>query len=159
MLLVDRHDLAAHVVTGSVQGDRQTDLQREIGELPDLRSQAAGADRHVTRTDADAPFGVEDFDGFDEIAVVRQWLAHAHEDQIVHTLAYMRLDLDDLFHDFCGGEIAREAGQAAGAEFAVVSTADLAGNTERAAVRVAAIKGGIGGDEDGLDVATVIQFE
>lgn len=159
VLLIHRHDAAADFVAGAMQGDGEADLHRKVRELADLRREAAGAHGHVPRTDADAPFGIQDLDGLGQVGVVRQRLAHAHKDEIVHALTGISLDLHDLLDDLRRREIAGEAREAAGAKFAVIGAADLAGDAERAAVGITAIERGIRGDEHGLDIAPVVELE
>jgi len=54
-------------------------------------------------------------------------------------------------------EVALPAIEAAGAESAAVGTTDLSGNAKRVAVAGIAVEGGIGRDEDALDVRVIGQ--
>ena len=159
VLAVHRHDLLAHLVAGAVKRDRQPHLEREVGELLDVRGHAAGADRHVPGPDAHAPGGVQALDRAQEVGEVRQRLAHAHEHKVVDPVLHDFLHLHDLLHDFTGGEVAGEAREAAGAELAVVGAAHLAGDTQRQPVGGFAIQRRVRGNEHRLHIAAVVQLE
>src|SRR2546421_12439592 len=57
---IDRHDLIADFISCAMQRDRQTNLQRLIGELLNLRHESAGRNRDVPRPDAESPRRVDD---------------------------------------------------------------------------------------------------
>jgi hypothetical protein len=159
VFLVYRHDLVSHLIAGTVKGDREADLQGDVGEFFDLRGEAAGGDGHAACADTDAPVCIEDFDGPGEIGVVCEGFTHAHEDNVVDALAGVGFGMDNLFDDFGGGEVAGEAGEATGTEFAVVGAADLAGDAEGEAIRFLAVEGWRGGDQNGLDKTSVVKLE
>ena len=62
-----------------------------------------------------------------------------------------------MLDDLARPQVARPAVEAARAEFAAVSAADLRGNAERAAVAGLAVERGRGGDEHGLDELAVAE--
>src|SRR5437588_12177428 len=57
---IDRHDLIADFISCAMQRDRQTNLQRLIGELLTLRHESAGRNRDVPRPYAESPRRVDD---------------------------------------------------------------------------------------------------
>ena len=65
-----------------MQGDGQPELQRLVGQLADLRREAAGGNRDLARADAAAPGRVEDVQRLEQVVVIRQRLAHAHDDEV-----------------------------------------------------------------------------
>ncbi len=142
-----------------MEGDGEADLGRLAGQLPDLRGEAAGGDGDVARADVEAPGGIDDADGAEEVGQVGQRLAHAHEDDVVDPLAALFFDGEKLVDDFGRVEVAGEAVEAARAEFAAVSAADLGGDAGGAAVGGFAVKRGRRGDEDGLDQVAVGEAE
>src|SRR5258708_40183224 len=81
--LVDGHDLLAHLVGRAVQADGETDAQRLVGELLDLRHQAGGGEGDAACAEAEAPRGVEDGERADDGVVIVQRLAPAPDDQVV----------------------------------------------------------------------------
>lgn len=83
MLAVDGHDLVADGVGGAVKGDGETELFRFVGELPDLRGEAGGGDGDLAGTDVGAPRGVEGTECDEEVVVIGEGFAHAHDDEIV----------------------------------------------------------------------------
>jgi len=157
IFLVHRHDLLAHVVGGAVEREGEADLQRLIGQVADARGEPAGGDGDVPRADADAPVRVDDFDGLDQVDVVGERFAHAHEDDVVDLGFRGALGLEDLRDDFAGGEVALEALESAGAELAAVGAADLGGDAEGEAVGALAEHVERGGDEDAFDVVAGAQ--
>ena len=90
ILGIDRHDFAARFVGGAVQGDGQAELERLLRQPPDLRGQAAGRDGDLARADISAPGGVEDFQRLEQVVVIGQGFAHAHDDQIVDQAGHCR---------------------------------------------------------------------
>src|SRR5713101_6214493 len=57
---IDRHDLVAHFVRRAVQRDRETNLQRLIGQFTNLRGKTTCRNGDVTRADAETPRRVDD---------------------------------------------------------------------------------------------------
>ena len=81
MLAVDRHQLVAQRVVRRVQrhGQRAVGL---LGEPQHLRHEAGRADRDTTARDVEAEIVHHDLGGRHHVAIVRERLAHAHEDDI-----------------------------------------------------------------------------
>jgi hypothetical protein len=101
---VDRHEGVAQLVVRRVQGQREGDLQALLRQAAHRRDQADGGDDDAALADADAVRRrVDDpADGADHPVVVRQRLAHAHEDDVADPAAAGRLGAlggDDLLDD------------------------------------------------------------
>lgn len=157
--LVDGHDLGADFVGGSVEGDGEPDLAWVVGEFFDLRNEAGGGDGEVAGTDVKAFGGGDEFDCFEQIGEVGEGFAHTHEDEVVDAGSGHFFSKEDLGGDFAGSEVAGEAEQSRGAEFAGKGAADLGGDAEGEAVRLLAVEGGGGGDEHAFDEAAVGELE
>ena len=108
---------------------------------------------------AHAPWCVENGQGGHEMPVIRQRLAHAHKDKIIHPLAGDGFGLEDLFDNFRWLQVARQPVQAAGAELALHGATDLGGDAEGVAVGSFSIQSGVGWDDDGLDEPAIGQLE
>ena len=158
ILPVHRHDLLAHLVGRAVERKREAHLQRLLGELADARREAAGGNRDVPRADADAPMRVDDLDRLHQVGVIRQRLAHAHEDDVVDLRLRRALGLDDLRDDLARRQVALEALQPARAELAAVGAADLGRNAEREPVRALAEHVERRGNQHALDVIAGAQL-
>jgi len=156
---VDWHDLLADVVGGAVEGDGEANLLGVLGELADLWDEAGGGECEVACAEVEGFGAGDELDGGEEVFEVGEGFSHAHEDEVVDALAGELFGGEDLAGDFGGVEVAGEAGEAGGAEFAAVCAADLGGDAEGAAVRGFAVEGGVCGDEDAFDVAAVVEFE
>ena len=116
------------------------------------------------------------------MVVVRQRLAHAHDDEVVHEAGFgfwvlrfewsrcrvgrtrnSQLQTRDslrgqhLLHDFLRPEVALPSVEAARAELAAVGTAHLRGDAQRVAVAGLAVERGVGGDEHALDERAIGQ--
>ena len=124
--------------------------------------------------------GVQDFERGDQVVVVGEGFAHAHNDDVVDEARMAGDGLgrfaegfafggvgqgfapafhgEDLFHDLVDVEVAFPAIEAAGAEFAAVGAADLGGNAQGMAVAGLAVEGGVGGDENAFDEGAVREF-
>lgn len=159
IFFVHRHDLGADFIGGTVEGDSEADLLGVLGELADLRGEAGGGDGEVAGAEVEGFRSGDEGDCCHEVVEVCHRLAHAHKDEAVDTLAGDLLGGEDLAGDFRGVEVPGVAGEAGGAEFAAVGAADLRGDTEGAAIRFFAVECGVCGDEDGLDVAPVVEAE
>ena len=83
MLAVDRHDLVADGVGGTVKGDGESELFRFVGELPDLWGEAGGGDGDLAGPDVGAPRGVEGTEGDEQVVVIGEGFAHSHDDEVV----------------------------------------------------------------------------
>ena len=167
--LVDRHDLLAHGIGRAVQRNRQPESEVFFGEPDDLRYESAGGDRNAARPKTQTPVGVEDGEGADQLVVVGQRLAHAHDDDVVErgqlhagarragVLAVAHLQ--QLRDDLTGVEIALEAGESA--------------RTENASHRATHLRGDANGfpgmlhahtflrhpDDHGFDQGSVAEFQ
>src|SRR5262245_10946584 len=94
----------------------------------------------MASSDAEAPFRVNNPNCTQHVLEVGEWLAHAHEHNIVDLLSGPGLDGDDLVNNFVRGQIAGETFQTARAKFAAVSATDLGRDTDRSTVRSFTIK-------------------
>ena len=68
-------------------------------------------------------------------------------------------DLQQLRHDFPGFEVALQPRQAAGAEGAPESAADLRGHAQRLATMLATVIPHLAWDEHGLDLTAILKVE
>src|SRR5690606_2434980 len=140
---VDRHEPVAKLVRRRMQrhGERRVAVDRE---LQDLRHQARGADRDAPPRKPEREIVQEELRDRDDVAIVRERLAQAHED---HVRDLDRCDLAprqrDRPDDLGDGDVAAEPLPTGRAERAGERAARLRRDTERSAVRL--------GDEDGLD--------
>ena len=137
--------------------DRQSNLERLIGELPDAGDQPARRDGHMSGSQADAPWRVQDPDGPHEIVIVGEWLAHAHEDDVVDFLSGQFFYGEKLCDDLAGCEVALQSVESARAKFASVGAADLARNAERPAIGPLSVERGRRGNEHRFDHLPVLQ--
>ncbi len=120
------------------------DLDRLARQAADLARQAAGGDGDMPGADVDPTRMVQQAHRADHRLVVRQRLAHPHEDDVAHAgAAEHLLHLHHLFHDLSGGEITHQSLPAGGAEGAPEGASDLARYAHGIAPGV--------GDEHGLD--------
>src|SRR5690606_33254266 len=76
---IDGHDLGSDVVVGGVEGDGQGDGQPLFGQAPDGGHQAHRGDGNVAEADAQALRVVDNPQEADQVVVVLQGLAHAHD--------------------------------------------------------------------------------
>lgn len=83
MLAVDGHDLVADGVGGAVKGDGEAELFGFVGELPDLRGKTGGGDGDLAGPDVGAPRGVEGAECDEQVVVIGEGFAHAHDDEVV----------------------------------------------------------------------------
>ena len=96
--------------------------------------------------------GVHALDGLPCGVVVRERLAHAHEDHVRQTppgVAGSPGRVHHLFDDLAGGELSIETGLTGGAERAPHRTTGLAGDADRGALVVV--------HEHGLDAGSVVE--
>ena len=113
----------------------------------------------MASSDAHAPWSVQNRQSGHEMPVIRQRLAHAHKDKIVHPLAGDGFGLEDLFDNFRWLQVARQPVQAAGTELALHGATDLGGDAEGVAVGSFSIQSGVGWDDDGLDESAIGQLK
>ena len=123
-----------------MQGDGQSNLKWLIGEVADAGYEAAGGDRHLASSKADAPRGIQDFDSLHEVPVVGHRLAHPHEDEVVDPLTGDLLGKEDLGDDLIGTQVALPSVKTTRAELAPVGTADLRGDTEGTSVGLLSVE-------------------
>jgi hypothetical protein len=181
ILAIDGHDPAANVVRGAMEGDGQTELFGFSGQSPDLRGEAAGGDGDLAGADGAAPRGIEDAERDEELFIVGQGFAHAHDDQVVDATAVLvrvgwrggsvrgrrvggiRLGAkepfggEDLADDFGGVEVAFPSVDSAGAEGATIGAADLGGDAEGVTVAGLAVEGGVGWDQNAFDEVPIAE--
>src|SRR5215831_7703934 len=125
-----------------MQRKGEAKLRGFVGQLADLRRQSAGRNGDVAGADAEAPWRVDNANRAQKVFQVGERLAHAHEDDVIDFFSALLFYLDELLHHLGGVEIAREAVQSAGAKFAAISAADLAGDANSPAIGGLAIKCG-----------------
>ena len=114
-------------------------------ELAHFRRHAHRRNRDSPRADVQAFRIMQDAHRLHHVRVIGKRFAHAHEHDVADALLPGRepqVELDDLFDDLCGGEVAFDAAHAAGAKAATDRTADLGADARGAALRV--------GNHDGL---------
>ena len=75
--------------------------------------------------DRNSPRRIDDLNRTHEIIVIRQRLAHSHEDNVVNAFSALFFDRHDLIHNFIGAQIAFPSVEPARAEFAAVGATDL----------------------------------
>src|SRR5437899_11494330 len=148
---MNRHDPPAHFVGCAMQRKGEAKLRGLVGKLANLRRESAGRNGDVPGTDAETPRRVDDANRAQNVFQVGERLAHAHEDDVIDFFAALLFNLDELLHDLACIEIAGPAVQSAGAKFAAVSAADLAGDTNGPAIRGLDIECGRRGNEERFD--------
>ena len=131
--LVDGHDLVAFLIIGCMQRERQLELYLIVAELADHLGHARGRDGNAAGAHGQ-PFGRGDaFDGRQDILVIQQGFAHAHEDDVGELFFIdafgLLVDEDDLVIDLVKVQVAPALHIAGGAEFTAERTADLRGDT------------------------------
>jgi hypothetical protein len=140
-LAVDRHDLVADLVGRAVQADGQAEAQFLVGQLEDLGHDPGGGDGDPAGPEAEAPGGVHGPQGRQQVIIVGQGLAHAHDDDIIEGsqplggpdgigLILDPADLDQLGHDFTHGKVPFPSFQTGSAEFTAVGAPHLGGNAD-----------------------------
>lgn len=166
---VDRHDLLADLVGGSMEADGEPRLDRFAGELLDLGHEPGSGNRDAASAEVEAPIGIEDGEGASEGTVIGERFAHSHEDDIIEgdtvggrgfgAFLLKVGDMEELRDNLGGGEIAFKAGEPGGAEFAAIGATHLGGDAESATglgdpdalLRVA--------DENGFDESVILALE
>ena len=80
--LVDRHDPAADLVIGPVEGNGQRDLELLLRQLINLRHQAAGGQADMAHGNVHAVGAVDQFQEPQHILKIVQRLANAHQHNV-----------------------------------------------------------------------------
>jgi len=152
-----------------VQRDRQPDADGLLGQLEDVRHEAARGNGDAARAEAQSPVGVDDGERLDERVVVGQRFAHAHDDDVIerrHLGLGARRErilavahVQELGDDLAGGEVAFESGQSARAEHAAHRAADLRGDADGLAGVIDAHALLRCADDHRFDEGAVAQFE
>ena len=167
-LLVHRHDLVADLVRRAVEADGEAEAQRLLGELEDLGHDAGSRYRHPPGPEAETPGGVDDTQGGEQVVVVGQGLAHAHDHDVIERgqpfggaggvgLVLDTADLDELGDDLPDRKVALPALQAGGAELAAIGAADLGRDADGPAGLLLADALHRGADDHGLDQGAVAE--
>ncbi len=166
---VDRHDLLADFVGGAVEADGEAELDVFLGEAFDGGNYAGGGDGDAAGAEMERPFGVYDFEGGEEVVVIGQRFAHAHDDDVVEggnfgagargAGVFEEADLEELGNDFAGGEIAFPSIESGGAEFAAERATDLGGDADGFAGLLDADAFLGDADNDGFDEGAVAELE
>ena len=149
--LVDGHDLVALFIVGGVKREGQLEFYFVIAELMDHFRDARGRDGDAAGAHGQSVGRGDAFDGFEDVLIVQQGLAHAHEDDIgellfVYPLALL-VDEDDFVVDLGVVEIAFAFHVPCGTEFTTERATYLRGNAGSFSF--------IGGDEDAFDEVRV----
>ena len=124
------HELPTLGVGGAVEADGQICRQRLVGQAPNSRGEADGADRDVAWGDGQ-PFVVrKDGDCRSHRLIVVQRLTHTHEDNVPQLLGGgeagpMYLRVQDLGHNLARGQVALETHLARGTKDAAHRTSYL----------------------------------
>src|ERR1044071_5648025 len=152
-----------------MQRYREAKLDGLIGQLADLRRQATRGDRDLARANASRPWGVQNFEGAQEVVIVGQRFPHAHDNEVADQpagasagslgftvcgrglLLVPAFNAEHLLDNLLGLKISFPAFETARTEFAAIGATDLRGNTKRMAVARFTIQGGIGRDENAFD--------
>ena len=153
--LIDRHDLLAGFVIGSVERDGKTKLGRMFSQLEDAGNEAAGGEGDVAGSDPETFRGENGVQGWQQVGEVGQGFDHAHEDEVVDPATCFVSGHEDLPYDFSGSEVSLESIQPAGTEFAAQGTPHLRGNTESQSVCPLPITAWIGWNENTFDVLAI----
>ena len=107
----------------------------------------------------ESPRRVDDRDGAHQVVEVGERFAHAHENDIVDLVAAGAFHRDDLIDNFVRAQISRKSVQAARAEFAAVSAANLRRDTNGPSIGARAVERGRSGNEDRFNQAFIRQTE
>lgn len=149
--LIDGHDLVSFLVVGGVEGECQFEFDLVVAQLADHFGHARGGDGDAAGAHGEAVRRGDSFDGTEDVPVVQQRFAHAHENNITQLLFEyffaLLVDEHDLIVDLVEFEVSFPVHIAGRAEFATQGTADLGGNAGGFAF--------VGGDEDTLHEVAV----
>ncbi len=140
--LVDRsvlspgNELAANLVIGCVQTQRERDGNLKGHKFSNGCGQADGGDGDPACTDAESPRCIECADCAGDGCVVRQRFTHAHEDDVRQsaTRLWEPTQAMGLFDDLACLQIAFKTSQAGGAEVTPDGASDLAGKARGASL-------------------------
>ena len=168
VLAVHRHDLFAHLVGRPVEADGETETEILLGQLENLRDDPGSRDGNATSTKAEAPGGVHRLEGSQQVIVVGERLAHAHDHDIVKRgqplgrpgrvgLVLDAADLDQLGDDFAHGQVALPALEPGGAKLAAIGAAHLGRDTDRPAGLILPHAFHRGPDDDGLNEGPITE--
>ena len=113
----------------------------------------------MPRPKVHAPVGIENGEGLCQVGEIGERFAHSHEDNVADRVARLVFCRHDLPYDFSGTEIASESRKTARAEFAVVSTPNLARNAKSDPSAALAVKVGIRRDFHCFDETPVVETE
>ena len=142
VLAVHRHDLFAYLVGRPVEADGETETEILLGQLENLRDDPGSRDGNATSTKAEAPGGVHRLEGSQQVIVVGERLAHAHDHDIIKRcqplggadrvgLVLDTADLNQLGDDFAHGQVALPALEPGGAKLAAIGATHLGRDTDR----------------------------
>ena len=127
-----RHHRPADLVVRGVQGDAERHRQPFVGEAVHARHKPARRQRHRAQRQLQPALFAQQPQEFDDVLIIVQRLAAAHEHDVGDFPLGVRRD--DLAENFSGRQVAGEAFERRGAEFAAHAAADLRGNAQRVAV-------------------------
>ena len=163
---LDRHQLEALLRHGVRERDGETEFVFLRGEAADGRDDAGGADGDGARVDLAAGGMAEDARGRDDLVVVEEGLAHAHEDDAAHRPVGLAPDGEHLADDLVREEVPLEAELAGGAEGAGERAARLAGDADDVLLLLARVRARVGagrlarhGNAHRLDLRAAVQLE
>ena len=153
VLAIDRHDLAALLLSRRVKRDREVRHQR-LGRQPfDARYETNRRQRHAPRMHREPLLIGDHSQCFHRRVVVVEWLTHAHQDDVEGRTGEAGgvREHADLTDDLAGGKIPHEPHLAGQAERAAHRAPDLRRDAERLRGRV--------GNVDRFDVAAVGELQ
>ena len=105
---VDRHDLVANSVRGSVQGNGQTDLPVIGRQFFQAGHESRRGDGDVARPYFQTAVGSDDFQGIHHVVKIGKGFPHAHEDDVVDPFSRDGFRGENLPDDFPRGERSEE---------------------------------------------------
>ena len=129
---VDGHDLVALFVIGRVQRDGELEFNLVVAELADHLSDSGCGDGDASGAHGQAVGGGDALDGFEDVLIIEQGFAHAHEDDVGEFFCVdafrLLVDEDDFVIDLVVVEVAFAFHIAGGAELTAQRAADLGGD-------------------------------
>ena len=149
-----------------MEADGEAEAQWLLGEFEDLGDDAGGRDRDPAGPEAETPGGVDDAQGGEQVVVVGQGFAHAHDHDVIEGgqpfggagrvgLVFDPADLDELGDDLPDRKVALPSVQPRSAELAAVGAAHLGRDADRPAGFFLADALHRGADDHGLDQGAV----
>ena len=107
----------------------QRDGQSLICQLPDLRNQPTGGNRHIPLTDMQSAFLRQKMDKADQVIVIVQRFTRSHHNHVGNAFACIALNLINLVQHLRRAQVPFQAVQGRSTETAAHPTPHLRGNT------------------------------